>query len=614
MARRGEREDSRVNPAIIVFMVLAFVASGAWRISWLPPTPEAQTYQLVTLGALLVVVGLGLVPTASIDRRLRWGIGAVGLAVAIAWLAAGNLLQAAFYDIYSFMPLVQWLAFPAAFVLAAHVAWDLRSMRYAAATVVGLATIMSMVLAYQSGTTDGFSEVFGSTGYSITALSVAVPLAVGLAVTSRDHVRWVWYGAAAVMAVCLGLLSGAVMGALAMVLAGLLSIAIHPIAWRARSPWRRRGMWALAAALLMFVALTIAQVPVLGGGYISPDRLAESESMASRAYIWEGAQRMVAERPVLGFGPSGYRVAAVEFFDPEALSFGPDKPGNADPTVYSPQSPHSVIWEILTRLGIVGGLAFFGLLVAWVLVLRERLDPTDEGFGLRAGLAAGFVCAVFAMLVSPPLFAIGLLAPAAAGFAVAAASSDSTTGRLRLATRIGLVASGVAVAAVAVWLVSGLWVAESVSPDEPLRAMDAHERALEILPGHPTLQRRLLGMRVLYAVDEVAVREAQVDIDSAPEYITGYAPNLVDFAARSMAQAERTGRKDLTWEQAVLDRAAERIPPIPSLVAERLHLALLQSDTQAVRSALPDAERWGGPYPATETFIQQARELLGETP
>lgn len=612
MARQGGQGLARVSPAVIALVLLAFVAPGAWRISWLPPTPEAQTYQLVTLGILLAMFGLGLVRRSPMDPRLWWGLGGVGAAVFVSWLAGGYPLQAAFYDIFAFMPLLQWLAFPVAFALAAHVSWDLRSLRYAASGVVGLATLMAAVLAYQQVISGGFSEVFGSTGYSITALSVAVPIAVGLAVTASGGLRWAWYGAAVVLVVCLGALSGAVMGALTMVLAVILAIALHPAAWRAGAMWKRPGVWALALTALMFLVLIVAQVPALGGGFLSMDRLAESESMASRAFMWEGAQRMLADRPLLGFGPSGYRMAAVEYFDPEALSFGPDRPGNIDPTVYSPQSPHSFIWEILTRLGLVGGIAFAGLLVAWVMVLRERLDPADEGFGLRAGFAAGFACALFAMLVSPPLFAIGLLTPVAAGLAVARASGAASA-RPSLGVRISLVAAGLAVAGVAVWLVYGLWTAESVPPDEPLRAMAAHEQALRILPGHPMLERRLLDMRLVYAVDGAQVAEVQRAIDAAPGYMTGFAPNLVNFAARSMAQAERTGRTDLTWEQAILERAEERMPPIPSLVAEKLHLALLQGDLDAVRAALSDAERWGGPYPATEGYIQQAKALLGES-
>jgi len=84
----------------------------------------------------------------------------------------------------------------------------------------------------------------------------------------------------------------------------------------------------------------------------------------------------------------------------------------------------------------------------------------------------------------------------------------------------------------------------------------------------------------------------------------------VNFVAYSLAQAQRTSRTDLAWEKRLLDSADAALPPIPSLVAERLHLAVLMGDTAAVSAAIPEARTWGRPYPYTESYLKAAEELL----
>jgi len=60
----------------------------------------------------------------------------------------------------------------------------------------------------------------------------------------------------------------------------------------------------------------------------------------------------------------------------------------------------------------------------------------------------------------------------------------------------------------------------------------------------------------------------------------------------------------------MLARAAKKLPPIPSLVAEQLHVALLSGDRGAVAASLPAARTWGRLYPFTEPYIARAEEML----
>lgn len=593
-----------------MLIVAALISPGAWRITHLPALPEAAASHLIVLALWFAAAGLGLMRLDGLDRRLAWGLLGVGVVTALSWVAGGSLLQVAFYDLYASMPLVQWLAYPAAFALVAGLRLEWRWVRAGLCAAVAVGALMSMVLAYQQLTLGGITYVFGTTAYSITALVALIPVAVGLGATERGRIKVACYGAAGVISLCVGAFSGATMGTLATVFAVLVAVAVHPRAWRSGG---LPGTMALGLAGLAVLAMLVVSVPAISGSVVGPDAAGrDNESVASRVYLWRGAQAMFLEHPWLGVGPGGYRTRAVEYLDPEALSFGPDQPGNIDPGVYSPQSPHSLLWEIATRLGVVGLVAFGALFALWGWVLRDRLRPGEEGFSLRAGMAAGFVAALFSLMVNPVVFVIGLFAPVAAGLAVATAEIPSPAREPSAAPRRWpwLAVAGVLVAAVALWQVWGEWTAQSVSPEDPFAAIEAHERALDIVPGNPVIERRLLGFRLLVAGDAAGVAAAQAAVDEAPGYIGAFVPNSVSLAGISLAQAQRTGRTDVTWERRILDEAALRIPPIPSLVAERLHVALIEGDIEAVRLAVPDAKRWGGPYPYTASYLQRAAEML----
>ncbi len=98
---------------------------------------------------------------------------------------------------------------------------------------------------------------------------------------------------------------------------------------------------ALSLAGLMVAGLVFVQVPALSGRWVNAEVFGSQRNLVSRVYLWQGAQQMLAARPVLGFGPSGYRVWAVDYLNPDAHDVGADLYGNTDPTVYSAQSPHS---------------------------------------------------------------------------------------------------------------------------------------------------------------------------------------------------------------------------------------------------------------------------------
>lgn len=600
-----------IAPVLLLF--LAFTAPGAWFVFLLPPVPLSKALTLITVAVWLVAFGLGLVRWVAPHKRIIWATGGVLAATLLSFVAGGSHLQVLFYDLYSNMPLLQWLAFPAMFLLASGLDSRRDRIEMALVVVVAFGALLASVEAYQQFSTST-PRVFGSTGYSKAALAPLIPLAVWMAAERTGWVRVGLYAAGAVISLDVGVLAGSTMGAIAVVFALLAAASAHPIAWKAGSTLSRVVRFGSAAvAALMLLGMFWVQVPALSGRWVSPEALASGgASVVSRLQMWQGAQAMVADKPLVGHGPGGYRIRAAEYLPAQALQYGPDRQGNIDPSVYSPQSPHSVMWEMATRLGVLGLAAFAVLLWAWVRSVAQltREDPASSG--LRRTLVAAFVTALFALSVDPVIFAIGLFAPVAAGLAVAPLR-DGEQARVREARwwpRSSLMIAALALAGVAVWLGVGEWRAMTIAPGDPAQMLAAQQAVLRSLPGHPPTLRQTFELRLLNAGDASQVKQAQADIDAAPSHIRRFAPGAVSLVAYSLAQADRTGRTDLSWEDAMLAGAEEVLPAIPSLVAERLHLAVLSRDPAAVSAALPDAQRWGGPYPLTESFVERAQIIL----
>ena len=181
----------------------------------------------MTLAVWLAAFGLGVVTFVRPDRRMLWALGAVGSSIALSFIAGGSHFAAAFYDLYADMPLVQWLAFPVIFLLAAGMGVDRHRLEPGLSMVVALGALLSAVLAYQQMTILE-SYVFGSTAYSVTALVTLIPVAVWLAASRRGMASAAWYACAVLIAVALGVVSRSSMGALAVGFAILVSVAVHP--------------------------------------------------------------------------------------------------------------------------------------------------------------------------------------------------------------------------------------------------------------------------------------------------------------------------------------------------------------------------------------------------
>lgn len=236
-------------------------------------------------------------------------------------------------------------------------------------------------------------------------------------------VSWLWSQPRRLLAACALLVGvtvvlvwtgsrGALMGALAAALSSVLLMQLKPgsllvsgRSGRAKSHEPRDGslstqalvMTALivGAVLLATVALTPGMVDRMKG--LSP----ASEDARWRLSLWDSAAQMVADRPILGWGPDSFRYTYPLYRDP-ALS---ELSGIAQTTA----SPHNIFLDVGVASGIAGLVAFGALgLLAGRDVLGSVRNRRRESMAAAVGMIGGLVALQFHFLTldTAPLVAL----------------------------------------------------------------------------------------------------------------------------------------------------------------------------------------------------------------
>ncbi len=601
--------------ATSALVVAAFLAPGAWKVVGLPPVAWAKFLQLATVAVWLAAVGFGLVALKRPDKRVLIAAGALAAVSLIATQASGNFFASLVYDIYGDMPLLQWFALLGLLLVGAGLATDGGVVRGLQGVVI-VASLLSVFMIVWSllPNEGGFSIVFGSSAYSVPAMAPLVAVALGLAKVEKNR-PWVWRALAALIAVAVAWAAGSLMGTLAVAFAAIVVLAFEPSVLGIPEKLRLGSKRVATALCVVAVAgVVFLSVPALSGSLLPEKRAADfGSSISSRIYLWNGAERMFAEKPLLGFGPSGYRLHAVEYLDagvfPSLVTLG------GDPISFSPPSPHSLMWELLTRLGVLGFAAFAALLVVGFLAYR-RVIATEDGPRaiLRRALAAAAIVYLFALMTTPVHFASGLMGALLCGLAIApkAGGPKEPATKPSKATRWSFVVIAIVLIAVAGWVAAGKSTG-NIDDATDLASIQARiERAASIIPGEPLNERRRLEVALIGAHDDASIAAAREAIDGAPGYVLDFAPNLAMFAAIGLDEADISGRTDVSWEAAKLATAEGRIPNVPLVIAERLHLAIIQGDTEAVKRLVVPARAILDSYPAVEEYVTRADELLGQ--
>lgn len=602
--------------ATSVLVVAAFLAPGAWRFAGLPPVEWSQFLQLATLSAWLIAAGLGAITLRRMNPRLAVAAGIFLAVVLASSLAAGDFIQTVFYDMYADMPLVQWLALFVMFLIGASLVIDGSTVRGLQGVVIaGSALAAFMIVWSQLPDQGGFSIVFGSSAYSVPAMAPLIPVALGLGVADSRR-RMVWRGLTALIAFAVAVSSGSLMGALAVAFALLVCVAIEPSLLGIPPKFRLGAQRAAgSAAALVVAAVLFFSIPALSGSVLR-EEAADSygPSISSRVYLWNGAQRMVEEKPLVGFGPSGYRLHAVEYLDagvfPNIASLG------TDPIAFSPPSPHSLLWDLLTRLGVVGLAAFLALVgLGGDSFLKASRSEDGQRAVMRRSVAAAASVYLFALMTTPVHFASGLLGVLLCGLAVSPVAGQVAAKKAAARTekphrRWGLIGAGFAILVIGSWLAIGNSTANIDDARDLETVRSRVERAARIIPGNPMNERRRLEVALLSATDEPSRAAARSAIDAAPRYILDYLPNLTLFAQICLDDADASGRTDVEWEAGKLAAAESGVGHTPVVIAEKLHLALVSGDIAAVREAYGSAAEIRESFPRVEEYLARADVLL----
>ena len=154
----------------------------------------------------------------------------------------------------------------------------------------------------------------------------------------------------------------------------------------------RFGVVAVAAAplLLALVAVFFTGLP---GGRIAVAGAENSEAVQGRISLWRLGLEMTADRPLLGYGQDGFSIKFPVYRDQ------PDLEGIGTKTL-DPESSHNFFIDLLSGTGVLGLLAFLGLVGAVFWHAGRRTLTTDDSqlrlaFVALGGGVLGYLVAVF---------------------------------------------------------------------------------------------------------------------------------------------------------------------------------------------------------------------------
>ena len=574
----GERTSVRVLAAL---PPAAMLAVDPW--GWYPfgPLKWALVSALGVAGAALVLR----------DRLLRVDrpVALAALAL-VAWLALAAALGED--------PLYAWIGTPerrfgvltwalCALLLAVGSSLDadrdgpvlVRGLLVAGLGVGAVAT--AEALGWEPEVLDVGSRLtgtFGSSAYLGAGTALLLPIAVGVAlgvvpdanpstthrvpVALRRRARGVaWVASALLTIACLG--SGARAAWVGLAASALIAgHAVREQVFAAVRAHRRRVALGAAAAVVVTIGV-LALSPV--GSRLAD--LTDDDSAGGRGRLdeWAVAVDVVADHPLVGVGPEGYRTVFHEHVDRAyAVEHGRE---------VQPDRAHDGPLDLAVAGGLPALLAWFVLAAC---VGRAIWSALRDGPGWQRGLAAGLVAHWVGQLRFFPVVELEPVAWLLAGLVVAAARTPRDLARahasrvqpIRARTR-GVVVGRLAVGAVAA-VVSGATeivadhraddAAAALARGDGRAAADAAESAADLRPDVVRLQ--LLAARAALAADQgfqAALGHVDEALDVAPHdpvaelarltYLVGRAEATrtaahIDTASRALAQRLDEDRND----------------------------------------------------------------------
>ncbi len=411
--------------------------------------------------------------------------------------------------------------------------------------------------------TDRLTGPFGSAALLGAATCLLVPICASMAAQRTTPRSWRW---AAALATFLGTMALIGSGSRAAWLATAVLVILVVVG---RRPSRRlviAGMSILAvAAALLAPRLT--------------DVLDRSEGSGSRLDEWAVAARVIAEHPLIGVGPEGYRIAVSEGVDRHyERTYGRDR--------VLPDRAHSGPLDVALAGGVPAALAFCALIgfVGW-----RALGLLRAGGGPSAGIAAGVIAYSAQQLLLFPLAELDPIWWLLAGIVVVA-DSNATPALERNSVR-RLIAGGVLILTPVALVAGVLDVAadrlahHAVVDANAANAIDSAERAVDLRPDdlrYRMVLAEVLGRRSTLADINAAIRQTELALDWSP-----HDPIAADVHASFLLdRANVTGQPaDISIALAAWQRLVDRDPLRARWQLQLGRAAALAGDVQSAREA-----------------------------
>ncbi|WP_462418663.1 O-antigen ligase family protein [Kytococcus sp. Marseille-QA3725] len=438
-----------------------------------------------------------------LPRPVWWSMGAVALASLLATVASSN----SWMSVVGRFPRDEGLLMIGAYLAALPVGALLLARQEGRTAAVWSATASGWVLVSMA-LRDTFA---GETVRVTTALGNASTVGIwGLVLSAwlgwvawRERSKVALGGAAAGgLLVVLGASRGAMLG---LVVGSLLSVAVLVRTEGVRRVIVPVGLVVVGIASVLLLPMTRERIFLEQEG--------SGTNVTVRLMMWRRTLELIADRPLLGVGPSRWVSAVEDGYGPAWQAETAPAPGAKIDAV------HNVVLQTAATLGVVGLLAVTALAVTTGLVLlRCALRPwTPDQRDARvawpgAGLTVGVgVAAALMFAYTEPVFVVPGAALVGGGLAVAEQMRSRQEGEcrglplgrpvgglrpgLRWRIRRGVAAAAVVVSGLAVIGTTAVWnahfQAQRTLDDESHRSAQGFQRARVAAPWDPNPRVRL---------------------------------------------------------------------------------------------------------------------------
>lgn len=552
---------------------------ACWAVAWVTGVVRLSVHRLRALwiagGAACTTVLLAAVLSPDPGAALTWGaFGLTSAPVWCAWVVIACLVSS--------VRLVRETRAAVAVTVSVLVAAGWVQLVGARTGAYGLSPFVNA---------DYLGPMFVATG----------ALAVAVALSGDDRLRWAWFGVAAASGTGV-LLAGSLAATIGLVVAVAFGGALY---WRVRTGSRLGGgrALALAGALALAAVTVFTAVALVQHGRASwVDRVAAADpGIESRLLIWQAAARAIADAPLAGSGSDRFAYAASPHLG-RAIFLGEP---SENPQDSLPSSAHSLPVTISVEMGLLGLVAFSVLGVMWLRSAWPDPSVSAKAAAFKLACTAGVIGWFTSALFLPESVVLGGLVPLAAG--LACSGPEARVDPLRSP------ASRAAVAAIplglALWLALGAvfgWtaftsVSSATTPQEYARRLGVARSWQPTFPLYASREVWLAGA----VPGDAEASGARAALVAAPASVREFAPYLVEYADQGCEAAAAGGRSDLAWERAVLDDAEALAPNLPTIDIARIKVALIEGDLVTARRLVAENSDLSGRYGSYDTLAEQ---------